>query len=347
MGEQTGVLLKDLAESLQSPNVGRSATLYAMEPAPPVALTLSPALEIRGLTKVYGRDIQALRGIDLLVARGEFFGLLGPNGAGKSTAIGILCSLVNKTAGAVRVMGYDLDRERDAARACIGLVPQEVNFNHFERVEHIVQTQAGYYGLPPVLAQQRAEKYLRRLGLWDKRLARARELSGGMKRRLLIARALVHEPPLLILDEPTAGVDIELRRGMWEFLRELNAAGTTIILTTHYLEEAETLCRRVAMINHGRIVEDGLVADLLARLHQETFVLTVSGGDVLPDLPGFAFRRIGAHEIEVDVPKDGRLNAVFDALNRCGIEVLGLKNKANRLEEFFVRMVEAQRDSAR
>ena len=317
-----------------------------MEPTPPVSLTAAPALEIRGLTKVYGAGTQALRGIDLTVPRGEFFGLLGPNGAGKSTAIGILCSLVNKTAGAVRVMGYDLDRQRDAARACIGLVPQEVNFNHFERVEHIVQTQAGYYGLPHELAQQRTEKYLRRLGLWDKRQARARELSGGMKRRLLIARALVHEPPLLILDEPTAGVDIELRRGMWEFLRELNAAGTTIILTTHYLEEAETLCRRVAMINHGRIVEDGLVSDLLARLHQETFVLTVNGGQALPDLPGFTFRRTDAQEVEVDVPRDGRINAVFEALNRSGIEVLGLKNKANRLEEFFVRMVEAQRDGA-
>ncbi|MGK2942662.1 MAG: ABC transporter ATP-binding protein [Immundisolibacter sp.] len=317
-----------------------------MKPAPPAALTVSPALEIRGLTKVYGRHIHALRGIDLTVARGEFFGLLGPNGAGKSTAIGILCSLVNKTAGVVRVLGYDLDRQREAARACIGLVPQEVNFNHFERVAHIVETQAGYYGLPPELARQRTEKYLRRLGLWDKRLARARELSGGMKRRLLIARALVHEPPLLILDEPTAGVDIELRRDMWDFLRELNVAGTTIILTTHYLEEAETLCRRVAMINHGRIVEDGLVSDLLARLHQETFVLTVSGGELLPELPGFSFRRSGAQELEVDVPRDGRLNAVFDALNRSGIEVLGLKNKANRLEEFFVRMVQAQRDRA-
>ncbi len=315
-----------------------------MKPAPPASLTLSPALEIRGLTKVYGRDIHALRGIDLTVARGEFFGLLGPNGAGKSTAIGILSSLVNKTAGVVRVLGYDLDRQREAARACMGLVPQEVNFNHFERVAHIVETQAGYYGLPPELARQRTEKYLRRLGLWDKRLARARELSGGMKRRLLIARALVHEPPLLILDEPTAGVDIELRRDMWEFLRELNVAGTTIILTTHYLEEAETLCRRVAMINHGRIVEDGLVSDLLARLHQETFVLTVSGGEVLPELPGFSFRRSGAQELEVDVPRDGRLNVVFDALSRGGIEVLGLKNKANRLEEFFVRMVQAQRD---
>ena len=316
-----------------------------MKPAAPISRITAPALEIQGLTKVYGSGTQALRGIDLTVPRGEFFGLLGPNGAGKSTAIGILCSLVNKTAGTVRVMGYDLDHQRDAARACIGLVPQEVNFNLFERVAHIVQTQAGYYGLPPALAQQRAEKYLRRLGLWDKRLARARELSGGMKRRLLIARALVHEPPLLILDEPTAGVDIELRRGMWEFLRELNAAGTTIILTTHYLEEAETLCRRVAMINHGRIVEDGPVAELLTRLLQETFVLSVGTGDALPQLPGYAFRRTGDQEIEVDVPRGGRLNAVFEALDRCGIEVLSLKNKANRLEEFFVRMVEAQRDS--
>jgi ABC-2 type transport system ATP-binding protein len=317
-----------------------------MKPAPPVSRIVAPALEIQGLTKVYGSGTQALRGIDLAVPRGEFFGLLGPNGAGKSTAIGILCSLVNKTAGTVRVMGYDLDHQRDAARACIGLVPQEVNFNHFERVAQIVQTQAGYYGLPPGLAQQRAEKYLRRLGLWDKRQARARELSGGMKRRLLIARALVHEPPLLILDEPTAGVDIELRRGMWEFLRELNAAGTTIILTTHYLEEAEKLCRRVAMINHGRIVEDGPVAELLTRLLQETFVLSVGAGDALPQLPGYAFRRTGKQEIEVDVPRGGRLNAVFEALDRCGIEVFSLKNKANRLEEFFVRMVEAQRDSA-
>jgi len=317
-----------------------------MKPIPPSSSSAEPALEIHALTKVYRGGTQALRGIDLTVPRGEFFGLLGPNGAGKSTMIGILCSLVNKTAGTVRVMGYDLDRERDAARACIGLVPQEVNFNLFERVAHIVETQAGYYGLAPALARQRAEKYLRRLGLWDKRLARARELSGGMKRRLLIARALVHEPPLLILDEPTAGVDIELRRGMWEFLRELNANGTTVILTTHYLEEAETLCRRVAMINHGRIVEDGPVAELLTRLHQETFVLSVRGADALPELPGYALRRTGAHEIEVDVPSGGRLHAVFEALGRAGIEVLSLKNKANRLEEFFVRMVEAQRGDA-
>jgi ABC-2 type transport system ATP-binding protein len=319
-----------------------------VKPDSPVPLAAAPALELHGLAKTYPSGTQALAGIHLNIPRGEFFGLLGPNGAGKSTAIGIVTSLVRKSAGTVRVMGYDLDHQREQAKACIGLVPQEVNFNLFERVAHIVETQAGYYGLRPALARERAEKYLRQLGLWDKRAARARELSGGMKRRLMIARALVHEPPLLILDEPTAGVDIELRRGMWDFLRALNAAGTTIILTTHYLEEAETLCRRVAMIARGRIVEDGPVTELVTRLQRESFVLTVRAEPArLPALPdGYALRPAGTRTLEVEVPGGGSLDAVFGALAAAGVEVITLRNKANRLEELFVRVVEEQRERA-
>lgn len=303
---------------------------------------------MHGLAKTYSSGTQALAGIHLTIPRGEFFGLLGPNGAGKTTAIGIVTSLVRKSAGTVRVMGYDLDRQREQAKACIGLVPQEVNFNLFERVARIVETQAGYYGLRPAVARERTEKYLRQLGLWDKRAARARELSGGMKRRLMIARALVHEPPLLILDEPTAGVDIELRRGMWDFLRALNAAGTTIILTTHYLEEAEALCRRVAMIARGRIVEDGPVTELVTRLQRESFVLTVRDEPArLPALPdGYALRPVGPRTLELEVPGGGSLGAVFRALAAAGIEVITLRNKANRLEELFVRVVEEQRERA-
>lgn len=302
------------------------------------------ALSIRNLEKVYPNGVVALRGIDLDVAEGEFCALLGPNGAGKSTAIGIISSLVNKTAGSVTVFGHDLDRETADAKACIGLVPQEINFNQFETVHQIVVNQAGYYGIPRRLAVQRAEKYLKQLGLWEKRASVSRQLSGGMKRRLMIARALVHEPKLLILDEPTAGVDIEIRRSMWRFLEDINRRGVTIILTTHYLEEAEMLCRNVAVINHGEIVEYGTVAQLLHKLNRETFVLTVRGEvDSLEPVEGYELRRRADGGLEVDVPRDLGINRLFAALSEQGIEVLSMRNKTNRLEEFFLRLVEDQR----
>jgi len=302
------------------------------------------ALSIRNLEKVYPNGVVALRGIDLDVAEGEFCALLGPNGAGKSTAIGIISSLVNKSAGSVTVFGHDLDRETADAKACIGLVPQEINFNQFETVHQIVVNQAGYYGIPRRLAIQRAEKYLKQLGLWEKRTSVSRQLSGGMKRRLMIARALVHEPKLLILDEPTAGVDIEIRRSMWRFLEDINRRGVTIILTTHYLEEAEMLCRNVAVINHGEIVEYGTVSQLLHKLNRETFVLTVRGEfDSLEPVEGYELRRRADGGLEVDVPRDLGINRLFAALSEQGIEVLSMRNKTNRLEEFFLRLVEDQR----
>jgi ABC-2 type transport system ATP-binding protein len=298
------------------------------------------ALTIENLTKVYSNDFQALRGISLKVERGDFFALLGPNGAGKSTTIGIIFSLINKTSGTVNICGVDIDQDFPAAKKRIGIVPQEFNFNVFEKVKHIVATQGGYYGLPRALAEQRAEKYLKILGLWDKRDETARSLSGGMKRRLMIARALVHEPELLILDEPTAGVDIEMRRAMWDFLRELNEQGTTIILTTHYLEEAETLCRNIAIIDEGRIIHDGSMRDLLRQLHTETFVLDAASS--LPtdiEVPGYATVRVDDHCLEVLVDKDQSLNAVFAELSRRDIEILSLRNKTNRLEEMFVSLL--------
>jgi len=302
------------------------------------------ALEIRGLEKVYPKGVTALRGIDLDVAAGEFFALLGPNGAGKSTAIGIIASLVNKSAGEVKVFGYDLDREKVAAKACIGLVPQEFNFNQFETVEQIVINQAGYYGIDRATARRRTETYLKQLGLWEKRAVISRELSGGMKRRLLIARALVHEPRLLILDEPTAGVDIEIRRSMWQFLEQINRRGITIILTTHYLEEAERLCRSVAVINHGEIVEHGTVNELVHKLHRETFVLNVEGdvSNVAP-IDGYRILERSDGDLEVEVPKDVGINGLFAALSQQGVRVLSMRNKTNRLEEFFMRLVEDQR----
>ena len=305
------------------------------------------ALSIRNLEKTYPGGVTALRGIDLDVEEGEFFALLGPNGAGKSTAIGIIASLVNKSAGSVEVFGHDLDRQKADAKACIGLVPQEFNFNQFETVNQIVTNQAGYYGIPRRQAQQRAERYLKQLGLWEKRNVVSRQLSGGMKRRLMIARALVHEPRLLILDEPTAGVDIEIRRSMWRFLEEINQRGITIILTTHYLEEAESLCRKVAVINHGRIVEYGTVGQLLHKLHRETFVLSVVGEvrSVAP-IEGYDIRVRADGGLEVDVPRDLGVNRLFSELSRQGIEVLSMRNKTNRLEEFFMRLVEDQRREA-
>ncbi|MEE4660987.1 MAG: ABC transporter ATP-binding protein [Halieaceae bacterium] len=301
---------------------------------------MTAALSIRDLSKTYGNNVQALRGISLDVEEGDFFALLGPNGAGKSTTIGILFSLINKSGGKVSVFGIDTDENFPLAKKHIGIVPQEFNFNLFEKVGHIVTTQGGYYGLPPDVAQERAEKYLKKLGLWEKRDDRARALSGGMKRRLMIARALVHEPRLLILDEPTAGVDIEMRRSMWDFLRELNESGTTIILTTHYLEEAESLCRNIAIIDHGSIVHHSSMKDLLRQLHTETFILDLRDavqGEIAID--GFPTRRIDSHTLEVVKDREQDLNSLFAALAQQGIAISSMRNKANRLEEMFVNLL--------
>ena len=301
------------------------------------------ALEISRLTKTYRNGIQAVRSIDLTVEEGDFFALLGPNGAGKSTTIGIVTSLVTKTGGTVRVFGHDVDRDFPAAKACIGLVPQEINLNLFEKVENIVVTQAGYYGLPRKLAMERAEKYLNELQLWDRRNDIARALSGGMKRRLMIARALVHEPKLLILDEPTAGVDIEIRRSMWEFLRKVNAEGTTIILTTHYLEEAESLCRNVAIIDGGRIIENDRMSRVLRKLHVETFVLNLDAElEAAPEIEGYTVRLVDPSTLEVDVESTQGINDLFVRINAAGFRVVSMRNKANRLEELFIRLVETK-----
>jgi ABC-2 type transport system ATP-binding protein len=301
------------------------------------------ALSVRGLTKTYQNGVQALKSIDLDVEAGDFFALLGPNGAGKTTLIGIITSLVNKTAGEARVFGHDIDSELEAAKSCIGIVPQEINFNMWESPFTIVVNQAGFYGIPRPVARQRAEKYLKQLQLWDKRNGMSRALSGGMKRRLMIARALMHEPRLLILDEPTAGVDIEIRRSMWDFLREINASGTTIILTTHYLEEAETLCRNIAIINGGRIVERDRMSSLLRRLHVETLVLNLRQAlSAAPRLEGYATALTDDHTLEVEVSNDDNLNDLFARLSALGIEVLSMRNKVNRLEEIFMRVVEGR-----
>ena len=302
---------------------------------------MSSALSIRQLTKVYGNGFQALNGIDLDVAEGDFFALLGPNGAGKSTTIGILSTLVNKSGGTVNVFGHDLDREPAKLKRCIGVVPQEFNFNQFEKTFDIVVTQAGYYGIPPAIAKERAEQYLTQLGLWDKRDVPSRSLSGGMKRRLMIARALIHEPRLLILDEPTAGVDIELRRSMWTFLTELNQKGITIILTTHYLEEAEQLCRNIGIIDHGTIVENTSMRSLLSTLHVETFLLDLKRDLVTPpNLLGYPARLLDPHTLEVQIDKEAGITPLFTQLAAQNIEVLSLRNKTNRLEELFVSLVE-------
>lgn len=299
------------------------------------------ALSIRHLTKTYANGVEALKDISLDVRKGEFFALLGPNGAGKSTTIGIVSSLVNKSGGEVTVFGHSLDKERGKAKRLIGVVPQEFNFNQFEKVFDIVVTQAGFYGIPAGQARVQAEKYLRKLGLWDKRDSAARQLSGGMKRRLMIARALVHEPELLILDEPTAGVDIELRRSMWDFLTELNGLGKTIILTTHYLEEAESLCRRIAIIDHGVIVENTDMKSLLEKLQVETFILDLAEPvSEAPELNGFEVRWRDERTLEVAVPKSEALNNVFQQLAAKNISVMSMRNKANRLEELFLRLVE-------
>lgn len=304
------------------------------------------ALAISNLTKTYANGQQALKGIDLTVKQGDFFALLGPNGAGKTTAIGIVTSLVNKTSGSVSVFGRDLEQEREAAKLHIGMVPQEVNLSMFETCQSILTNQAGYYGVPRRLALQRAEKYLRELQLWDRRDDNARSLSGGMKRRLMIARALVHEPRLLILDEPTAGVDIEIRRSMWKFMTQINAAGVTIILTTHYLEEAESLCRNIAIIDAGRIIENDSMANVIRKLQHEVFVLSLEEPiKTAPSLDGFPVRLRNAFEIEVTVTKGQSLNAVFELLAKQSLRISSMRTKSNRLEELFMGIVE-QKDGS-
>lgn len=300
---------------------------------------MTHALDISALAKTYKGGFEALKGIDLTVQKGDFFALLGPNGAGKSTTIGVITSLVNKTAGKVKVFGYDIDTDLEKAKSFIGLVPQEFNFNQFEPLLNILINQAGYYGVDRKTALVRAEKYLKQLELWDKRNAAARELSGGMKRRLMIARALMHEPQMLILDEPTAGVDIEIRRGMWDFLQALNAQGITIILTTHYLEEAESMCRNIAIIDGGKIVENTSMKGLLAQLDGETFVLDLTPfqGDIA--LADVGYRVVDDHTLEVDLQKTQSLNSVFEQLSSQGVEVLSMRNKSNRLEALFVNLI--------
>lgn len=299
------------------------------------------AIEINNLKKTYQGNVEALKGISFEVEQGDFIALLGPNGAGKSTTIGIICSLVNKSSGEVKVYGHSIDSELEAAKRCIGLVPQEFNFSQFETCLQVVVTQAGYYGVPRKKAIERAEILLKQLSLWDKRNTPSRQLSGGMKRRLMIARALMHEPKVLILDEPTAGVDIEIRRSMWEFLTELNKAGTTIVLTTHYLEEAEQLCRNITIINHGEIIENTTMKDLISRLDLETFVLDLNRTpEDFPSIENVCFRHRDDSSIEVDLPKGTALNGVFEWLSAQSIEVLSMRNKSNRLEELFVQLTE-------
>ncbi|WGV99872.1 ABC transporter ATP-binding protein [Vibrio sp. YMD68] len=301
------------------------------------------ALEIEQLRKTYAGGFEALKGISLNVKKGDFYALLGPNGAGKSTTIGVVSSLVNKTSGKVKVFGFDIDSDLELAKQNLGLVPQEFNFNPFETVEQIVLQQAGYYGVPRVLAKERAKKYLSQLDLWEKRSERARNLSGGMKRRLMIARALMHEPQLLILDEPTAGVDIELRRSMWEFLKNINKEqGITIILTTHYLEEAEMLCRNIGIINRGELIENTTMKALLNQLQVETFILDLEGVDALDPLSGVNSQRLDNGSLEIELDKSQGLNHVFSQLTEQGITVLSMRNKANRLEELFVNIVKDQ-----
>jgi ABC-2 type transport system ATP-binding protein len=302
---------------------------------------MTHALSISGLTKTYSNGVQALKGVELQVREGDFFALLGPNGAGKSTTIGIIASLIRKSAGKVSVFGHDIDTDIETAKSCIGLVPQEFNFNQFEPVLEIVANQAGYYGIDRKKAFQRAEKYLKQLNLWEKRRDMARELSGGMKRRLMIARALVHEPRMLILDEPTAGVDIEIRRSMWSFLREVNRAGTTIILTTHYLEEAENLCRHIAIINDGITIESTEMKSLLMKLKVETFVLNLKQPvSALPATPGYQLSLVDETTLEVAISKEQSMNELFRCLSSVGIDVISMRNKTNRLEEMFVHLVE-------
>ena len=310
-------------------------------------MSSSPARVVDNLRKTYGNGVQALKGISLTVQPGDFFALLGPNGAGKSTLIGILSSLVNSTSGDAEIFGVSVNKRRNEAMKLIGLVPQELNFNQFERPFDICVNEAGFYGIPRKIAAERAEKYLKELRLWDKAKDQARMLSGGMKRRLMIARAMMNEPRLLILDEPTAGVDIEIRRSMWQFISGINAAGTTVILTTHYLEEAEQLCRNIAIIDHGTIVENTTMKQLLSKLDVETFVFDVDNlPNQLPTLPGIIFRRVDDHTLEAEMPRTQALNTLFETFSSHGITVTSMRNKTNRLEELFVRLVENGRQEA-
>jgi len=306
---------------------------------------LMNALTISNLEKPYDNGNQALKGINLNVEAGDFYALLGPNGAGKTTAIGIVSSLVNKTAGEVEIFGHNIVTDFEAAKSCLGLVPQEINLNLWDTVGNIVTNQAGYYGIGGKVARRRVEKYLRALRLWDRRDDIARSLSGGMKRRLMIARALVHEPRLLILDEPTAGVDIEIRRSMWEYLQKINAAGTTIILTTHYLEEAESLCRNIGIIDDGKIIEDAKMSTVLRKLQREVLILSTAGNMAeAPQLEGFNTRLRDDRELEVAKGPDRDINDLFEQLTRHGIRVVSMRNKANRLEELFLRLVDSKHD---
>ena len=305
---------------------------------------MTVAISVSNLEKVYANGVIALKGISLQVKQGDFFALLGPNGAGKSTFIGILCTLVTRTAGEVRVFGREVDTHIYQTKLDLGVVPQEINFSQFEKVGDIVMTQAGYYGLPRKLAAQRCEKYLKLLGLWEKRFERSRSLSGGMKRRMMIARALVHEPRLLILDEPTAGVDIELRSSMWDFLLDINRSGTTIILTTHYLEEAEQLCRNIAIIDEGRIIENTSMKKLLKELDSHALILDTESdlvADVAHEEPGLVLRKIDSHSIEVTLSRGRDINSVIAVLDRLGIRITSMRNKSNRLEQLFLSRLRA------
>ena len=299
------------------------------------------ALSIEGLAKTYDNHFEALKGIDLEVSQGDFFALLGPNGAGKSTTIGVICSLIRKSSGKLKIFGVDIDEDFSAAKQYVGVVPQEFNFNQFEKPIDILITQAGYYGIPASIASVRAEKYLKQLGLWEKHNISSRSLSGGMKRRLMIARALIHEPKLLVLDEPTAGVDIELRRSMWSFLKDINQQGTTIILTTHYLEEAEHLCRNIAIIDQGEIIKNTSIKNLIKQLNKEIFILDIKQEITsTPSVDGYPLTLIDSNTLEASVDKDKSLNQLFKQLTEQGIEITSMRNKANRLEELFIDMVE-------
>ena len=298
------------------------------------------ALEINNLTKIYKNDVKALDNINLNVSQGDFFALLGPNGAGKSSTISIICDLSMKTSGSVKVFGHDIDEHSNAAKSCIGVVPQEINFSQFETCLEIVVNQGGFYGINRRLALERAEKYLKKLDLWTKRNERSRNLSGGMKRRLMIARALVHEPKMLILDEPTAGVDVELRRSMWDFLIDINKQGVTIVLTTHYLEEAESLCKNIAIIDHGKIVENTSMKILLSKLKKETFIFDLTHPTKkLPSMKNFKINSIDSTTIEVEVNRKNNLNELFEIFNESGISVASMRNKRNRLEELFINLL--------
>lgn len=308
---------------------------------------VAAAISLKNLRKTYQNGVEAIKGINLNIESGDFFALLGANGAGKSTTIGIVCSLVNKTSGTVSIFGHDLDTDRDLAKQQIGLVPQEFNFNVFEPVDEILINQAGYYGIPRIEAINRSEKLLHQLGLWEKRSEIARNLSGGMKRRLMIARALVHNPKLLILDEPTAGVDIEIRRSMWEFLKQINEQGTTVILTTHYLEEAEQLCRNIAIIDQGKLVINTNMKSLLSRMQTETLILDLKHPiAALPSTQHYQFTLIDTVTLEMEYEKPKTLNEIFEFLSSHDIQVSSLRNKSNRLEELFISLLEANKVQA-